>query len=223
MLSHAKGFYEAAVPGVTGILRAKVDKRLELLDASTGGPLNLLRMIDPKVDGVLGQWQLENGTVTCAPLSFARLQIPYQPPEEYDLTIVLTRRSGTDGIIIVLAGGGTQFAFNIDGFSGQGGATFLDNFDGGLPLEKNPTLLRGIQIPTGRSATLICSVRKKGVSLTLNGKKLISWEGDYKRLSVSPQWSVPDKKALGIGGFDTGIQISKIVLTPVTGQGKKSR
>jgi len=223
MLSHAKALYEAALPGVNGILRAKVEKRLESLDVATGGPLNLLRMVDPKIDGVAGQWQLEGGALTCAALSFARIQIPYQPSEEYDLTIVLTRRSGSDAIVIGLAGGGSQFSFNLDAFSGQGGVAFLDKIEGEVPLEKNPTVVRGIQVPAGRPATLICSVRKKVVSLTLNGKKLMSWEGDCKRLSLPPQWSIPDKKALMIGGFDTAIQISKILLTPVTGQGKKSR
>ena len=223
MQTHARVLYDGALAGATGIARVKVERRLEQLEIATAGPVNLLRMIDPKSDAVLGQWKIENGVLTCAPLPLARLQVPYQPPEEYDLTVVVSRRSGADAILVGLVGGGVQFAVSIDTFSGQGGSTFLDSFDGNVAIDRNPTLVRGIQIAASSSATLVCSVRKKGVSVTLNGRRIIAWEGEYRHLSTNPPWKVPEPRALFIGAYDVGLQFGKYSLTPVTGQGKKLR
>jgi hypothetical protein len=222
MLAHAKVLYEGGAGGITGIARAKVDKRLEILESTSGGPINLLRMIDPKVDAVKGDWKLEEGVLLSSPAALGRLQIPYQPPEEYDVTLVVSRRSGTDAIVFGLIGGGTQFSASVDGFSGQGGVTYLENYDG-AGVEKNPTTVRGLQITGSQPSTVVYSVRKKGISLAVNGKKVITWEGEWRHLSQNPAWGVPDVRALYIGNYNVAMQISRLTLTPVTGQGKKLR
>src|SRR5439155_12147143 len=45
-------WYEAAFSAATGLSKSKLEKRLVVLDAAVRGPVNLLGLIDPKVDGV---------------------------------------------------------------------------------------------------------------------------------------------------------------------------
>src|SRR6185436_17336 len=87
--ARARYWYDQAQPSVTGLVKIRLDKRLaEMESASPGGGLNLLALIDPKRDAVHGDWTMENGilVVNQAPNTLS-LQIPYQPPEEYDLHV----------------------------------------------------------------------------------------------------------------------------------------
>jgi hypothetical protein len=224
MTAHAKTLYEMALPTVSGLTRAKIEKRLADQEQASGGNINLLRLIDPKIDAVSGDWKMEGGILTCSATGATRLQIPYQPPDEYDVSVTLVRRSGIDAILFGLVGSGSQFAASIDAFSTQGGASFLEIMDGGAPLEKNPSATKGtIFISGSQPYTVVYSVRKKGVTVTVNAKRAIFWEGDYRRLSLGSIWKIPDPKALFIGSWGVELQVSKMVLTPITGQGKKLR
>jgi hypothetical protein len=214
-------WYDTAWDGLQGLARAKVEKRLIDLEQS-GGPINLLRLVNPKLDAVSGQWRAEGRSLSCSAADAARLLLPYQPPEEYDLTVVLTRRSGSDAACIGLVGGGTQFGATLDGLSTQGGLTCLESYEGGI--DKNPTAVRGKLLLTGTQPhTIVCAVRKKGVTLTVDSKPVIAWEGDFKRLSLNPAWKVPDARALFLGAWGVEFTFSRVELVPVTGQGKRLR
>jgi serine/threonine protein kinase len=186
--------------------------------------VDLLTLVDPSRDAVSGKWQIEAGALSCSSGEAARLMVPYQPPEEYDLTMVLSRRSGSDAIVVGLVGGSVQFGASLDAMSGQGGASFLENFDGGGPLERNPTAVRGTLFVTGtQSHAVVYSVRRKGVTIHVDGRKVLSWEGDFRRLGPNPIWKVPDNRALWVGSWGSELLISSIQLLPVTGAGKKLR
>ncbi len=128
LLSHARVLYEGAVGDAVGLGRARIEKRLDqiqvVLGASTGerGAVNLLRLIDPKKDGLGGEWKLE-GTAVVSDLSdFTRLKLPYQPPEEYDFRIVITRRAGEMlDAFQILSYGGKNFMWCSAGKSGNFG------------------------------------------------------------------------------------------------------
>jgi hypothetical protein len=224
LFAHSKGIYEGALVDAPGLLRSKVEKRLsDLEQQDVTGSVNLLRLIDPKLDGVSGQWKFENGTLVCGSAVLTRLQIPYLPPEEYDLTAQVARRSGADVVTLGLVAGGVQFQVSIDANSGQGGMTFLEILDG-AKVDGNPTLTRGVLMLTGTDPhTVVCSVRKKGVTVTVDSKKVIAWEGDYHRFSLNPSWKVPNNRCLFIGTWEVDLRVTRLFLTPVSGPGKKLR
>lgn len=65
------------------------------------------------------------------------------------------------------------------------------------------------------------SVRKNSLSVTGDGVSLINWKADYKRASsVNP---VGNNAALFLGDWESSFEISQILLTPVSGPGKKLR
>ena len=81
--------------------------------------INLLRRIDPARAQIQGEWRFERG-VLVSPLSNpARLQIPYPPPERYQLMAVAERGAGSEAFSMVLVVGGHQVLAMIDGYGGN--------------------------------------------------------------------------------------------------------
>ena len=220
--AHLKGFYELASAEATGLVKTKIDKRLtDLEDAQISG-INLLRAIDPKVDGVKGTWTLEGRFLTGREEGAMTLMVPYVPPDEYDLTAVLTRRGGGDAITIGLVGGGSQFNLILDGHAGVGGLSGLELIDGKY-VNQHTESVKGRLVNMDQTVTVLCSVRKTGVTVMLDGKKLVEFLGNYNRLGLSTFYHVPNPKALILGGWGGKIEINKLYLNPVSGQGKRLR
>jgi hypothetical protein len=128
--ARAVQWYGKALPGLTGLNKAKVEKRLEDLEKDTG-VLDLIALVDATRDAVRGTWRFEGRTLA-SPLvgatavsaatvatptgrlryvasSYPLLALPYVPPDEYDLEVVAERTRGLDELAIGLAGGGKQF------------------------------------------------------------------------------------------------------------------
>lgn len=182
---------------------------------------DLLRLIDPEKDTVEGAWKLEEGALVCAQKRpWARLQIPYIPPDEYDLTIVAERREGLEAINIGLVRGDAQFHAVVDGWSAtMSGLSMIDK----RWANANETTARGRLLENGRPATILCSIRKDGVSMTVDGRKVFDWKGDYARLGNISPLTVPDRRALYINSFNCVYRFSRMTVTPVSGQGRPLR
>lgn len=99
----------------------------------------------------------------------------------------------------------------------------VDKLDGML-LENSPAAVKGRFLTNSQPSTILIAVRKSGMIVTIDGKAVFTWQGNYNRLSLSPVWYPRDAKApLLVGSFGTRYYFSKILLTPITGQGKKIR
>jgi hypothetical protein len=211
-------WYEAVIPKLTGIHKTRIQKRLGEV---YGGPLDLLKMIDGSKDSVQGRWEVTaQGLVTSVGV-WDRLQIPYAPPDEYDLTLVVERKAGSSNLEIGLAVAGRQFHIGIDGWGG-GSITGLNLVDG-KPGNTNETTYRGRLLAANVPSTVVCSVRKTGVALMVDGKAIFDWKGEFTRLNAGGTWRVPRSDALFIGAYDTRFLISRISLTPVSGTGRSLR
>ena len=183
------------------------------------GVVDLLKLIDPARDTVEGTWTLEKGVLVCAEKrSWARLQIPYIPPDEYDLTIVAERVEGLEAINIGLVRGEAQFHSVVDGWKAtMSGLSTVD----GKWANRNETTRRGQLLKNGRSSVVVCSVRKEGVSMTVDGNLIFDWKGDYSRLGNIRPLTVPYRRALYINSFYCVYRFSKMTLKPVSGRGKR--
>src|SRR6185503_6591587 len=77
--------------------------------------VDLLALVDPKRDGVSGDYVMDGRTlVTPAATDYARIQIPYVPPAEYDLVMEVERTQGDNCLAIGLVGQ-QQFVCVLDG------------------------------------------------------------------------------------------------------------
>jgi len=226
--AHARGIYESALPDATGLLKAKIEKRLETLGPAptsgagpAAGSVDLLKGVNPAKDAVLGDWTCDGKTLTCTRRTInARIQIPYIPPDEYDLTMVVERKEGMEALGIGFARGSTQWIIAIDGWGA--GATGISTVDGRMG-DGNETTHRGQVLTNGKVSTLVCTVRKDGVTMTADGKKITEYKGSFDRLGNLGNLTMPNAKSLYVVSYDSVYVITKYTLTPVSGQGKPLR
>jgi tRNA A-37 threonylcarbamoyl transferase component Bud32 len=182
------------------------------------GAVDLLTLVDLPKDLVSGKWSRSPEGLVSEGGKPARVQVPYRPPEEYDLRLVFARRSANFCIDLILTQTGGPFTLVIHrdgyfGFEKVGGEDFHKNistkqFDG--PLHKD------------REYVVVVEVRKGGVKSYCNGQALSSLDS-YDELTMNKDWKLPDPAALGLGTWDGGAAIKRLEIREVTGRGQPSR
>jgi hypothetical protein len=217
----ASSWYSQALARVTGLTKARIDaRRREAADAAT---VDLLRLIDLKKDVVRGEWAFEGSSLICLRSGpAARVQIPYLPPEEYEVTVVAERMEGVEAINVGLTKGGVKFHMVIDGWAQMGYFSGLSLIEGKYA-NQNETSKPGRLLTNKQPSTIECSVRNSALKMTVDGKVIFEWTGDVQRLSNYNVLNTPHPRALYISGWDTKYRFSKIVLTPLSGAGEKLR
>ncbi len=182
-------------------------------------PVDLLRLVDVAKDSVGTLWTMEAGKLVSPGGVSGLIQIPYAPPEEYDLTLVAARVGGhPDALGIGLVAGERQVTVMLDARDGE--ASGLERIDGKL-VHQNDVMTRGDIFPEKAEQTIVCSVRKGRILVTVKGKPLIDWSGDFARLSGHT--GVREKRGLYLGNSLPVYQIRQLVLTPVSGPGTPLR
>lgn len=221
-------WYEQASAKLSGLSKVKVDRRLEELGSEKSGrgapesslarassnSIDLLALVDLRRDAIRGNWTSTPKGIVSPSNDIAYVQLPYVPGEEYDLTVVAKRGDGGNSLNIgVVVGADSNRHQGMVGFDcGPGGDT---SGVGGSNVQGR--LLADVR----RFYTIVCMVRKGGVHVQLDGKKVFEYQGDPGSLSVGSQWVLPAKDAIFIGSWTTSFTFSKITLTPIAGQGKK--
>lgn len=221
--AHARGWYERALPGLAGFPRTKVQTRLQQMEEeeSSRWAVNLMKLIDLKKDALSGTWTVDGNSLVSPAGDNRRLQIPYDPPEEYDLKIVAARRGGPNAALIMgLVGGNRQFCMDLDGWDGSTGGLALMDGKGG---NANETTFRTKVFSDDGAKTLVWQVRKDKVVFSADGRKLLEWKADYRRLSNPAVYVFPSKRALYLVTWYAGVHFRQILLFPVSGQGQKLR
>jgi hypothetical protein len=185
------------------------------------GEVDLLSLIRFEENVISGSWKKSNEGALISPAEpEARVQIPYIPPEEYDLRAVVVRKSSDfRSFHIGLVAGGHQFLVSLDGY---GGRSFLEYLDGKVS-EAPGTVYHGWALKDRRPLTIVCYVRRSHLTVSVEGGTVIDWEGDFKRLTLPYHWRIEDDQALLVGVFKSRYEIHEITLTPVTGTGRVIR
>jgi serine/threonine protein kinase len=186
------------------------------------GTLDLLALIDPQKDAVKGDWIQDGQGLTCSAGDHIRLQIPYSPPEEYDLLMTVDRREGSDGLLVGLVKGISQWSVTMDTQSSGSFKSGFESLDNQGP-SGNATTYSGPVFTNGIETTLEFRVRKVGVTVVAGGKPIIEWRGNFNRLSLPDGWKVKSPNALFLAAWGSRYHFSRIVLVPVSGQGRKLR
>jgi hypothetical protein len=217
--SRARTWYEQALAGAAGLQKAKVEKRLEEIDHlhASGAVVDLLPLIDPKKDGYQGGWDKSGGSLLSpVPVAQASLQIPYMPPAEYDLKMVIEKKD-IHVLHVGLPSDNVRIGVDVDNQSTWGTLNFP------APSGKNSIVkYNGSYTSKGKPSTLLISVRKMGVWVSIDNKVVLSYEGDISAAGPDSSWNPPNAKCLMLGSWGGWI-ISKMVLIPVSGQGKPLR
>ena len=194
-----------------------MEKRVRPQDA-----IDLLELVDVSKDKVTGDWT-KDGTHLLSSKEFgARLELPYQPPDEYELTVIAEPLDEPHGLLLGQRSGGRRFVTLVHYPVGEGEpANAVENIDG--KNVGNPSTVRREVLVKGRPSQIVCTVRKDSVLVTCDGHELLRWQGDSKRLSLSDYWKTPNETAMFLGAYDCRYRFSRITLTPLSGEGKKLR
>ncbi len=219
LLAHARWLYEAVLADAPSLQRLRIERRLAALPRGDGSGVNLLSLIDPLKDKISGLWKATSKGLSSPRMMDSLLQVPYVPPDEYDLEVVAEWQEGEDGLGIGLARGKAQVMMVI-GSWGQtvSGLRLVD----GVFENENPTSHKGPVFTKGKPARIVCSVRRTSIDVTVDGRKIVSWKADYSKFSLG-HWAVPRKDALFLCSLNNVYEITRMSLTPVSGQGKKIR
>jgi len=186
--------------------------------ASPGQEIELLKLIDPDRDAVVGQWKRSDDALYSPPLKNALLQIPYLPPREYDLTLEVELKGPPESINLGLVGEGHQLMVVVNGWGGTTGGVHLV---GGREGNSNETTFKEGLIRPGIPTSVAVSVRRDRLTVRVAEKTVLAWSTDYRTVSIENRWASRDPRTLFVGSYATTYKINRIVLTPFTGEGKK--
>jgi hypothetical protein len=218
--SHAVELYKAALPKLTGLMKLAVQKRLAKLDKAVPSShvIDLLALINPERDALGdGGWTIEKGVLVSGSGSSTRIQVPYRPPEEYDVTIEFTRLVGDDAILFLLSRKDTAFACNV-GRSDKG-QCWIGRIDNNWGFRHDAGGSIG-ELLNGTRHQAVVKVRDDGVSVFVDGKPICSWKTDYSDLSPPPAYHLNDPTLVGFGAYRTSVAFHSVSITEIRGKGK---
>lgn len=163
-----------------------------------GESINLLKSVDPS-KAVHGKWVMQgNSLASVGDVQFSRLALPMEPSGNYELTVEMERAEGDDAATIIIPVAGKQLAISL-GWK-KGGKNSLE-FIGG----PRKTLFSDQHnlIKTGQRHAVVVRVVEEGesvgVAILLDGRIILEWQGRAGDIYTHKKWTLPNKKAIGIG------------------------
>ena len=211
---------EPPLPPAPSVKKPPLEEAPPPADPVPGPPVDLLALVDLQADAIGGIWGRDGGALRTPSSPFGRLQLPYFPPRDYDLKVVVERVGGKDSLNLGLAQGERQFQVIIDGKGGEfGGLDMVDR----KPFFENMTTFRQRMLPEGERRTVLCSVRRWGVRVSVENQKVVDWRGSYASLSLFSDWQIPERQGLFVGSFSSEFKVHSVELIPFGEGGSRLR
>jgi WD40 repeat protein/predicted Ser/Thr protein kinase len=182
--------------------------------------INLMPIVDTRRNAVWGTWEMQDGGRLVSDRSpYARLEIPFQLPQEYDFRMVCERRTGAGSISVILSRGGHQFRCELGGES---------NTRFAFEAARQPTAVEApemridpICLRNDVAYTVLIQVRASGAKMFLNGKPVLSWATDYSEIGLNPLWKLRNTLRLGVGSHESETIFHRMELLEITGKGRR--
>lgn len=182
--------------------------------------VNLLRLIDPTHDTMTGTWKLATGEfapqLTSDATQHARLNIPYEPPQEYDFRVDFTRTGG-DNCMAQMFTHHNPCCLVLYGWKGTVSGFQQVN---GQSAERNSTAVHDLPTSNGQRHTSIIKVRKNAIEAWLDGNLITRYDTNGDDLGAK-DWRIDSP--LGVGSQLSPTIFHTIELTEITGQGHPLR
>jgi len=183
--------------------------RTPAADTQSDGSVNLLTMIDPKIDALSGIWHRSDGPLEMVKDNMTVLQIPYDLPESYTVSLRVKRVSGTNTFGLGLKVGESRALIAMDAYDGVTGFHRLN----GKRAHQNASTKKVRLFEKDRVVEIVCQVTPQSVTLKADDKAVLEWTGDPKELTVDEKWKTPVRPWLFLGANDSTFDITRIRLT----------
>lgn len=180
--------------------------------------VDLLGIADPETCWTVGDWSKTEGKLLSPKRYGARLELPYSPPEEYRLSLIVEPLDEPDGLILGQCLGGNRFVTLLNYTPEKDGLSAIENIDGRNL--GNETTFTGNLFQKNRLSQAIVIVRKGRVTMSVDGRTVVDWRGSPDRLSLSDYWKTPNETALFLGAYDCQYRFHRITLEPISGEGE---
>lgn len=215
----------AALAVVGAILMHKPKSPGETSTAATqtvpGRLVNLLPLVDVKRDATKGVWSSKPEGLTVAQSTrLALLELPYEPPVEYDYEVEFTPTAIGYNPSLFLHASGASFAWKMNAHAKTPPIYGFDLLDGKImPIRNEAVVTNPLRIETGKRYKTRVEVRRDGLRGFVNGTEMLHWTGDFKRLSMEAGSALRNPRALGIGS-SRAVIFHRIEVREVSGTGR---
>lgn len=207
LIERAEYWYRKALPGLSGLPRAKAAQRLAVIRSRVHGAasvakapgawVDVIAQLRADRDTVSGECRIADGRLECQTASRGspRVAFPITPSASYDLQLRLLRKA--DGPIgIALPVGEKMCVLAINSGAGVHG---IDMIDGRRAGDNASTVKAALSL--NRPYQMEISVRVDGaqaaITTTLDGRPWIYYRGPLAALSLHDEWQYR-KRALGL-------------------------
>jgi serine/threonine protein kinase len=171
--------------------------------------INLLALVNPDTDSVKGGWRkAETGVLDSSADGIYTVLLPYKPPQEYELTVTVTRMKSDGPFLIGLVGNGdVQFTLVLD--SHRCTLSGIEKVDGEFAY-RNVTRRPGMVLALNQSTTIVCRVRSDGLTVFRDENELLAWKGGYNRFSCNPQYYSGGEPRFYLGSWESSFRVTNV-------------
>ncbi len=177
-------------------------------DLPPGQWVDALKYVDPKRDRVWGDWTRDGDAITVAPRLAARLMLPFDVGENYDLEVEFTRNSGENSVVVVLPLGTRQSSLQLSSWKERVCGLSKGSWS------RYPPSGTPFPLTNGRRYTVLTSVRARGndasIQVSIDGNPLIAWSGETASLGIWSGWKMPEPGRAGLGAYDTSVTFHRV-------------
>jgi serine/threonine protein kinase len=190
--------------------------------AKVSPTIDLLPLVDISRDAGVGNWKRVADGVACEnPAGANVLQLPYEPPDEYDFEIEFTTTGGGLNVNQYVAASGTMFAWKLNSHNVSPPLYGFEMLDGKFAKDNKEA---ATQIPDsikdGQRYRSTVEVRRGSLRTLLDGKELVKWTGDFKRLSIEDSTPMKFPNRIGIGSWRRPVTFHAVRVREIGETGK---
>jgi len=187
---------------------------------SDHGVIDLLSLINPKQDVVVGEWsQVGDGSWNSGELANSRLQLPIKTNGGYKLSVDWVRPAGNQSCALVLPVADRQVQLVLGG--GEKGQVSGIGAVREEPFNSNETTTEQSQIVNGKIHQLEISVAPSGdnakIQVFLDGDTLINWFGAVGSLSLNDALVIPESSGIALVSTAGEIQFRAATFEVISG------
>ncbi len=220
-LKRADVWYGRALSLASGISKDRIQQRINEVDAALARVcpphlLNLLSMIDPTKDAVAGQWEIKDGALVVQQCVDGRLQIPYEPPEEYDFIVEFSQAKAAVAMVQIVTTKKSQGVWAFVWSDQCGLGNFKTSGRDSICSAKLPPL------QPDKVYRSMLQFRRGSFRAYIDGVLVMQLTTDLSTLEMQKYWQLP-QQSLGVGVDAPLTTFSRIEIIEISGPGKRLR
>ncbi len=170
-------------------------------------PVDLLAKIKPTRDVKTGTWKQDGEALVSSTQRRTTLEIPHKIQGQYQLKMVVEREPASGALNIGIVVGGRHQAIVIFDYGREmrSGLAWVDEKNE----PANPTYYRKQVLKKSQPAEVVLTVHAGHLRVTCDGRTVVDWCGNPRRLTLHPNWKVP-KDQIFLSTWSGAYRVSKL-------------